>query len=297
VNTSSTQSPPAFLLEAALLIEERLDQWLGEANLPPHLYEAAHYAVVNGGKRVRPALTLFCTEAVGGSMEQSLRAAIAVECIHCFSLVHDDLPAIDDDELRRGKPTLHIHAGEAMALLAGDLLLPLAFTQLYEGNYKPEQQVQLMKELAQATREMVVGQVYDTLGGFDPALSPNDCLELIHKNKTGSLIRCACVMGGICGNASEKQQNAITEFGEIAGLMFQIVDDLIDYQGATAHVGKTTGKDAEAGKMTYPGTIGVEASKDAVLSLHAQANDALTMLGEQGETLRSFNLWMAHRTR
>ena len=297
MNTSSTQTPPTFLLEAALRIEESLDTWLGEVDLPSHLYDAAHYAVVNGGKRVRPALTLFCAEAAGGTMEQAMSAAIAVECIHCFSLVHDDLPAIDDDALRRGKPTLHIHAGEAMAVLAGDLLLPLAFTQIYEGTYSPEQQVELMKELALATRDMVIGQVYDTLGGLDSSLSPTECLELIHKNKTGSLIQCACVMGGICGNATAKQQNTITEFGEIAGLMFQIVDDLIDYQGDTAHVGKTTGKDAGAGKTTYPGTIGVEASKAAVFELQTRADAILQSLGEQGETLRSFNLWMAHRTR
>ena len=297
MSTPSTETPPAFLLEAANSIEDHLDVWLKHAILPPRLYEAAHYAVVNGGKRVRPALTLFCAEAAGGTRQQAMSAAIAVESIHCFSLVHDDLPAIDDDDLRRGKPTLHIHAGEAMAVLAGDLLLPLAFSQLSEGQYQPDQQVQLMNELAQATQDMVIGQVYDTLGGLPTELTPEECLETIHKNKTGSLITCACIMGGICGNASPQQQNAIAQFGEAVGLMFQIVDDLIDYQGVTAHVGKTTRKDATAGKTTYPGTIGVEASKAAVLQLQTQADDALEILGKQGETLRSFNLWMAHRTR
>jgi len=297
VNHSSIETPPEALLEAATVIEAHLDERLQESTLPPNLYKAAHYAVVNGGKRVRPALTLLCAQAVGGTQEEAMSAAIAVEFIHCFSLVHDDLPAIDDDDLRRGKPTLHIHAGEAMAVLAGDLLLPLAFQQLALGNYKTEQQVALMNELALATRDMVVGQVYDTLGGMPTHLSPIDGLEVIHRNKTGALIKCACVMGGICGNASTEMQHAIQQFGDATGLMFQIVDDLIDLHGAVEHVGKATGKDANAGKTTYPGIIGVEPSKDAVLTLQTQANDALSVLGEQGETLRSFNLWMAHRTR
>ena len=293
----STESPPTPLVESANVIETHLDSSLQSSTLPAHVYEAAHYAVVNGGKRVRPALTLLCAQAVGGTQEQAMAAAIAVEFIHCFSLVHDDLPAIDDDELRRGKPTLHIHVGEAMAVLAGDLLLPLAFMQLSSGNYTPTQQVNLMNELAKATRDMVVGQVYDTLGGLPTELTAKEGIEKIHHNKTGALIKCACAMGGICGNATPDAQQVIEQFGEACGLMFQIVDDLIDLQGETEHVGKATGKDAVAGKMTYPSTIGVEASKEAILNLQSQADAALTPLGEHAETLRSFNLWMAHRTR
>jgi geranylgeranyl pyrophosphate synthase len=294
---SSTETPPKALQEAAKVIETNLDKSLQASNLPPNLYEAAHYAVVNGGKRVRPALTLLCAQAVGGTQEQAMAAAIAVEFIHCFSLVHDDLPAIDNDDLRRGKPTLHIHVGEAMAVLAGDLLLPLAFQQLSCGKYEPQQQVLLMNELAEATRDMVVGQVYDTLGGLPDKLSQKDGIEIIHRNKTGALFKCACVMGSICGGAEPKTHHAIEQFGKANGLMFQIVDDLIDLHGVAEHVGKATRKDADAGKSTYPGIIGVEESKDAVSQLQAQADEALTVLGEQGETLRSFNLWMAHRTR
>ncbi|MBC8309732.1 MAG: polyprenyl synthetase family protein [Phycisphaerales bacterium] len=293
----STDTPPKTLKDAAKVIETNLDKSLQASALPPHIYEAAQYAVVNGGKRVRPALTLLCAQAVGGTQDQAMAAAIAVEFIHCFSLVHDDLPAIDNDDLRRGKPTLHIHAGEAMAVLAGDLLLPLAFQELSRGNYVPNQQVLLMDELAQATRDMVVGQVYDTLGGIPEELSEQDALEVIHRNKTGALFKCACVMGSICGQANPKMHHAIEQFGIATGLMFQIVDDLIDLNGVAEHVGKATGKDAEAGKTTYPGLIGVEASIEAVSMLKDQADDALSVLGEQGETLRSFNLWMAHRTR
>ncbi|MBT4530968.1 MAG: polyprenyl synthetase family protein [Phycisphaerae bacterium] len=293
----SAEIPPTALNEAAALIESKLEERLNSFDLPPHLYEAAKYAVVNGGKRVRPALTLLCAEAVGGSRESAISAAVAVEFIHCFSLVHDDLPAIDDDDLRRGKPTLHIHAGEAMAVLAGDLLLPLAFEVLSDGQYGYSQQVRLMNSLAYATRKMVVGQVYDTLGGLPKHFSEEEGLQEIHRNKTGALITCACVMGSICGGASAKSQLAIATFGEATGLMFQIVDDLIDLYGASEHVGKATGKDAPAGKTTYPGTIGVEESIEAVKQLKIQAELALAPLGKQAETLRLFNLWMAHRTR
>ncbi len=293
----SIQIPPKELQEAISAIESNLDKQLLESTLPDNLYKATHYAVVNGGKRVRPALTLLCAEAVGGNSEKAMSAAIAVEFIHCFSLVHDDLPSIDNDELRRGKPTLHIHAGEAMAVLAGDLLLPLAFQQLTKGDYNKDQQVSLTHELASATRDMVVGQVYDTLGGLPSHISLKDGLKLIHQNKTGSLITCACIMGAICGNASPEHLRAIKKFGQATGLMFQIVDDLIDLQGEEDHVGKATGKDAKAGKTTYPGIIGVEGSKETVSHLKNQADDALSILGTAGEILRSFNLWMTHRTR
>jgi geranylgeranyl diphosphate synthase type II len=293
----SIETPPTALQESVELIEPLLQKRLESFDLPANLYDAASYAVVNGGKRVRPALTLMCCEVVGGSRDLAIDAAIAVEFIHCFSLVHDDLPSIDNDELRRGKPTLHIHAGEAMAVLAGDLLLPLAFELLSNGQYTATQQSKLVRTLASATRKMVAGQVYDTLGGLPEHLSAEDGLKEIHENKTGALISCACTLGGICGKASDAHLKAIQEFGETTGLMFQIVDDLIDLQGESEHVGKATGKDADAGKKTYPGTIGVEESLCAVQSLQKRAEEALSPLGNDAETLRLFNLWMAHRTR
>jgi geranylgeranyl diphosphate synthase type II len=297
VPDTSIQHPPLEITETAALIEQELQSQLGQLQLPEHLADATTYAVMNGGKRVRPTLTLLCCEAVGGSRQDAIAAAIAVEYVHCFSLVHDDLPAIDNDELRRGKPTLHIHAGEAMAVLAGDLLLPLSFSQLTGANYPPEQQVRLTELLATATRDMVVGQVYDTLGGLPKELDDRTCIEEIHRNKTGALIRCACQMGAICGGASTKAYDAIDAFGEATGLMFQIVDDLIDLHGCEDHVGKATGKDARDGKVTYPGTIGVEASKRVVKELHDKAESALEVLGDTAETLCSFNVWLAHRTR
>jgi geranylgeranyl diphosphate synthase type II len=297
VTNLSFQNPPPELLEIAPIIESELASRLDELQLPSNLTESAKYAVMNGGKRVRPALTLLCCESVGGTREQALPAAIAVELIHCFSLVHDDLPAIDNDDIRRGKPTLHIKSGEAMALLAGDLLLPVAFSQLITDEYHSEQQAELTKLLAKATRDMVIGQVYDTLGGLPEHLSAKHQLEEIHRNKTGALIQCACEMGAICGDASLTEKDAISTFGKTNGLMFQIVDDLIDLHGCPFHVGKATGKDEEAGKTTYPGILGAEASKQAVEELQKQAETALSTLGSNAETLLSFNLWMAHRTR
>ena len=293
----SIQNPPNELLEVAKVVENEHDAQLALLQLPDHLAGATTYAVVNGGKRVRPALTLLCCEAVGSSRQEALAAAIAVEFVHCFSLVHDDLPAIDNDDLRRGKPTLHIHVGEAMALLAGDLLLPLAFSQLTNSKYPPEQQVKLTQLLAAATRDMVIGQVYDTLGGLPDGHEENSFLEEIHRKKTGALIRCACQMGAICGDATDEAYDAIDAFGQATGLMFQIVDDLIDLHGSEGHVGKATGKDAQAGKKTYPGTIGVEASRMVVRELQDKAESAIAVLGDTAETLRSFNVWMAHRTR
>jgi geranylgeranyl diphosphate synthase type II len=297
VTNISSPNPPSALLRTAKIIELELEERLKELNLPNHLAEAATYAVVNGGKRIRPILTLLCCEAVGGLREQAMPAAIAVEYIHCFSLVHDDLPSIDNDELRRGKPTLHIKYGEAMAILAGDLLLPLAFSQLTDGNYIPEQQSKLSQLLAKATRDMVIGQVYDTLGGLPENLNEQESIEAIHQNKTGSLIRCACQMGAICGGATESQYEAIDNYGNTIGLMYQIVDDLIDLHGSPDHVGKATGKDAISGKTTYPGTIGVKKSEQTVQELHKHAENSLIQLGKSAETLSSFNVWMAHRTR
>ena len=293
----TTETPPKEVVNAALFVEPELIKRIITAELPKNLQDAALYAVSGGGKRVRPALTLLCCEAVGGTWDEAVAAAVAVEYIHCFSLVHDDLPCIDDDNLRRGKPTLHIHTNEAMAVLAGDLLLPLAMQQISNGTLEPTLEAQLCHTLSKATVEMVRGQVYDTLGGLPEHLNDLEGLESIHRNKTGSLIRGACKMGALCGNATDDQLQAIDSFGNCIGLMFQIVDDLIDLQSPAHHVGKATGKDAAAGKTTYPGVLGVENSKEAIEKLKKQAKNALKTLGKAGKTLQTFNVWMACRTR
>ena len=297
MNPQTVETPPDEVVNAGLVVEPELIQRINDAQLPKNLQDAALYAVSGGGKRVRPALTLLCCEAVGGSWDDAMAAAVAVEYIHCFSLVHDDLPCIDDDDLRRGKPTLHIHTNEAMAILAGDLLLPLAIKQISDGSLPPNLEAQLCHTLSKATVDMVGGQVYDTLGGLPEHLDDLEGLESIHRNKTGALIHGACKMGALCGNATEDQLQAVDTFGHSIGLMFQIVDDLIDLHSPSHHVGKATGKDAAAGKTTYPGVLGVEKSKEAIEKLKKRAKTALETLGKAGKTLQTFNVWMACRTR
>ncbi len=294
---TSTSEPPQFVIDLIPSIEDALKSQILSFNLPDDLEEATLYAVMNGGKRVRPALTFLCAEAVGGSVDFAMQAAVAVEFIHCFSLIHDDLPALDNDHLRRGQPTLHIKTNEAMAILAGDNLLTLAFLQLAQSSFDDETKMMMSRELAEATKNMVVGQVYDTLGNLPSTVSPIEQVKLVHENKTGALIRCACVFGGMCNAHDKSAVVAIASYGTHIGLMFQIVDDLIDLHGCEEHVGKATRKDSEQGKLTYPSAVGVEESKNIIEHLKNEAEHALEPLGASADCLRSFNLWLAQRTR
>ncbi len=288
---------PAVLLTITAEIEDDLARRIESVDGPDALREGLSYAVLGGGKRLRPALTLLSCEAAGGRRDDARSAAAALELIHAFSLVHDDLPAMDDDALRRGRPTLHVHAGEAMAILAGDMLMSLAFEWIAEGSTSPESTSRLVGELATATGCMIAGQVYDTLGGFPPRLSAAEKLQLVHRNKTEALIRAACAMGAICGGAALPAYNAICDYGEAVGLMFQIVDDLLDVTQTAAHIGKATGKDSPAGKLTFPGVHGAEASKREVERLRGDAHRALEPLGPPAATLLELCDYMAVRTR
>lgn len=248
------------------------------AALPDNLRDAVKYAVLGPGKRLRPALTILCCEALGGSRQAALPSASAMELIHCFSLVHDDLPAMDDDDVRRGRATLHIHAGEAMAILAGDACVSLAFEWLTEDPATNSPSA-LVRELARATTAMIAGQVYDTLGGFDPQLDERQRLNLTHESKTAALMITACRMGAMCANAADRQLDAITAYGHAVGLMFQVVDDILDVTQSAEHVGKAVGKDDAAGKLTFPGLLGIEASNREVQRLCSEARAAVTSLG------------------
>ena len=287
------------LAPLAAEVERDLDRRLAAANLPENLREAVRYSALNGGKRLRPALTLLCCDAVGDDHHKVLPAAGAIELIHCFSLVHDDLPAMDDDDMRRGRPTLHIHAGEAMAILAGDVMVSLAFEFLSQAALEPDRRVAMMNELAQATTAMIAGQVYDTLGGFPKSVmnSELDRLHLIHRNKSGALLRAACRMGGIGGGANAAQLEALTRYGEAMGLMFQIVDDVLDVTQSAEHIGKATGKDQSAGKLTFPGLLGVEGSRKEIARLRKAAQDAITILGPRAKPLHDLCETMAVRTK
>ena len=263
---------------------------------PRELDDAIRYAVLGSGKRLRPILVLLATEAVGGRLADALPPAVGIEMIHCFSLVHDDLPAMDDDELRRGRPTLHRHAGEAMAILAGDAMNTLAF-EVVANRLSDDVAGPVGRELATATGDMIAGQVLDTLGGFEEGLTDHQRLVTVHRHKTAALFRASCRMGAICGKADPDQLAALTRYGEAIGLMFQAVDDLLDVTQTTEHLGKAVDKDAAQGKLTYPEVLGVETTRSEIQRLHTAANEALAPFGGRGDALRDLCAYLAVRTR
>ncbi len=299
---SNTVSQPhtsdlAAVAQPALAVERYMARFLEERRLTTNLHAAICYALLGSGKRLRPTLVIRACEAVGGQAEQALAAAAAIEMVHCFSLVHDDLPAMDDDDLRRGRPTLHKHAGEAMAILAGDAMLGLSF-ELIATRMRPDGLAnKIMAELAIATNQMIVGQVYDTLTESEPDSDPAQTLATIHRHKTGALIRCSGRMGALCGRASELQMRAITEYAEAIGLMFQIVDDLLDVTQTTEQLGKAANKDRDKGKLTYPGLLGIEPSRVEVTRLRDKAHLALVPLGDPAEPLHELCDYLAVRQR
>jgi geranylgeranyl pyrophosphate synthase len=289
------------LILAASAVDAFLLGFVARAVEPAILTEAVRYALLGGGKRLRPALAWASAEAVGADAVRSVPAGAAVELVHAFSLVHDDLPAMDDDDLRRGKPTVHKAFDEATAILAGDALQTHAFGVLDEpapGHARPDAavRVRLVAELVRGTTGMIAGQVYDTLGGFAGALGERERLELVHRNKTGALIAAACRMGAIAGGAGERELAAVSAFADAVGLQFQAVDDLIDVEQPAEVAGKRTGKDAQAGKLTYPGLLGVEATRRIVAELGERARAALEPLGPAADGLRGLAARMEART-
>lgn len=294
-----TDAPPASMSEPVGVIERFMAEYLDGLGLPANLDAATRYALFGPGKRARPALVVHCCRALGAPTESALPAAASVEMVHAFSLVHDDLPALDNDELRRGRPTTHIAHGEAMALLVGDLLNTLAFQVIAERVPEAATASALLAEIAAGTTAMIAGQVYDTLGGFAPGLTEAQKLELVHRNKTGALIRASCRMGALsagprCTSASLE---ALTTYGEAIGLMFQIVDDLLDVEQTASHTGKATGKDAALGKLTYPGVMGVEASRREIARLRDVALGSLKEFGAGAGPLVELCEYLAVRTR
>lgn len=296
--TDATDASDAELVERidrslGVFLDERLDAH----KLPASLVGAIRYAVFGGGKRVRPVLCLRACAAVGGGVERALPGACAIELIHTFSLVHDDLPAMDDDDLRRGRPTLHRHTSEAMAVLAGDAMTALAFELIAERVVDAAVARALTAELAGATNAMIAGQVYDTMGGQPDELSDLDRLRLTHRNKTGALLRASVRMGAIAGGASEGQVAALTGYADAIGLMFQAVDDLLDVTQTADKMGKATGKDAGQGKLTYPGLLGVDATRGEIERLRGEALAALDGFDGGADPLRAMAEKLANRQR
>lgn len=273
------QTPIAQVIKT---IDVQIEQFIKSKEFPSNLHDAMKYAILGGGKRLRPALAWYSSIACGGTGEDSIVAGVAVELIHAFSLVHDDLPALDNDDLRRGRATLHIHTNEPMAILAGDAMLSLAYESVLE-HENDQIAHQLAIELAQGTRSMIIGQVYDTLGGFDEHISSEEQLKLIHMNKTGALLSVSCRMGAICSGANSQQLELITRYAQAIGLQFQIVDDLLDIEGESHHIGKAVGKDQAAGKLTYPGIMGTKRSRQIVDDLGQRAEHALQELSLNSE--------------
>lgn len=260
------------------LVEQALSQWVS-ADAPAGLGEAMRYAVLDGGKRLRPLLVLGACEAAGGLGAASLRAACAVELIHAYSLVHDDMPCMDNDVLRRGKPTVHVQFGEALALLAGDALQALAFELLTpgDGSVPPAMQADLCRLLAGAAggNGMAGGQAIDLASVGKPLSEPE--LRAMHTLKTGRLLQASVMMGAACAQKPlpPAAQAALAEYGAAIGLAFQVVDDILDVTADSAVLGKTAGKDAASDKPTYVSIMGLERSQALADELLSQAQRAL----------------------
>ena len=271
-------------------MEDVLARTLPAAEIvPPRLHAAMRYATLGGGKRVRPLLVFAAGEVAGAHVDRLEIAAAAVEMIHAYSLVHDDLPCMDDDVLRRGKPTVHVAFDEATALLVGDSLQSLAFQLLaqYPLAQDAHKQLEMVTLLAVAagSRGMAGGQAID-LASVGKTLSLPE-LELMHIHKTGALIRVAVMLGALCGELSEIKMAKLDHFAKCIGLAFQVVDDVLDAQASTATLGKTAGKDAEQNKPTYVSVLGVTEAKRLAESLRHDAQAALLEFGDKAQRLRA----------
>ena len=271
-------------------VERALSAWV-PADAPAGLGDAMRYAVLDGGKRLRPLLVLAASESVQGKPRAALRAACAVELIHAYSLVHDDMPCMDNDVLRRGKPTVHVQFGEARALLAGDALQALAFELLTpEGaDVPPAMQAELCRLLARAAgaQGMAGGQAIDLASVGKPLIETE--LRSMHERKTGALLQASVRMGAACGSAvTPAARAALDDFGAVIGLAFQVVDDILDVTADSAELGKTAGKDAAADKPTYVSLLGLPAAQALADALCSQAHAALEASGLPGvERLRA----------
>lgn len=284
-----------FLAWCQQRCEHQLASLLDAQHLPsPGLRAAASYSLLAGGKRVRPALVYAAAEACGEINNSADYFACAVEAIHCYSLIHDDLPAMDDDDLRRGKPTNHIVHGEAMAILAGDLLQSLAFEWLGLAPEAPATRlVAAQRVLAHAAGLMVSGQALD----IEAANTQQQLqqLEIMHLNKTGALITASLLLGGIAVDANSTQLNALEDYGKAIGLAFQVKDDILDVEADTATLGKQQGKDKEHNKPTYVSLLGLERAKALATELHSKALQALAAFDAKATHLRQLADYIVHR--
>ncbi|WP_222564948.1 polyprenyl synthetase family protein [Novilysobacter antarcticus] len=290
--------------------ETRLAQWRERIDLalaaalpsadsgPGRLHAAMHHAALLGGKRMRPLLVYAAGDLCGADPTALDAPAVAIELVHAYSLVHDDLPAMDDDDLRRNKPTVHIAFDEATAILAGDALQTQAFSVLADAPVSDAVRVALMRTLAHATGStgMCGGQALDLAATGNGATIGIDALEHLHALKTGALIRAAVRMGALCANASEGDLARLDAYADALGLAFQVRDDILDVEGDSDTLGKTAGKDAAQDKATFPALLGMEASQARLQELAARMNDALAPFGERAGLLAALGRQAVERS-
>ena len=272
-----------YLVSRQKLIERALDRYLPKANTKPAtLHRAMRYSLFAGGKRLRPILCLAAAEACGGKIGNAIPLACALECIHTYSLVHDDLPSMDDDDFRRGRPTCHKIFGDGIAILAGDALLTIAFEIVSDA--KPTSRYDtsiLLREIAVAagSQKLIAGQVADLEA--EGKNVKRDQLQFIHENKTAAILKSSLRLGAMSANADARKLSAITRFGQRLGLAFQIIDDILDVTQTSEILGKSAGKDVAAKKATYPAVIGLEKSRTEARRLTRQAHNALSVFSNR----------------
>ena len=287
----------AYLRSRQKEIDRVLDRYLPKASTKPAtLHKAMRYSLFAGGKRLRPILCLAAAEACGGKIKNALPLACALECIHTYSLVHDDLPSMDNDDFRRGRPTCHKVFGDGIAVLAGDALLTIAFEIV--SSAKPTSRYDmsiLLRELAVAagSQKLIAGQVADLEGEGQKIDMAG--LRYIHENKTAAILTTSVRLGAMSANATAKELAAMTKFGRALGLAFQVIDDILDVTQTSEKLGKSAGKDVAAQKATYPAIIGLEKSRAEAKCLTKQAHSALSTFGAKGDTLHALANYLLER--
>jgi geranylgeranyl diphosphate synthase, type II len=286
-----------YLSSRQALVDKALDRYLPKENQKPAtIHKAMRYSLFAGGKRLRPILCLAAAEACGGAVGHAMPLACAVECIHTYSLIHDDLPCMDNDDFRRGQPTCHKVFGDGIAVLAGDALLTVAFEILGQAKGWPRYRMRaLVNELAVAAGShwLIAGQVIDLESEGKPI--GGDELRFIHEAKTSALLTASIRLGAMSANANEKKLTQLTAFGKALGLAFQIIDDILDVTQTSEKLGKSAGKDAKAQKATYPAVFGLEKSRDEAHSLTNAALAAIKPFGEKGAMLKSLADYLLER--
>jgi geranylgeranyl diphosphate synthase, type II len=286
-----------YLLTRRRTIDHALDRFLPKENVAPAtIHKAMRYSLFAGGKRLRPILCLAAAEACGGKALGAIPLACAMECIHTYSLVHDDLPSMDNDDFRRGRATCHKVFGDGIAILAGDALLTIAFE--IAARARPARRystADILREIAAAagSRKLIAGQVADLEAEGKKAT--REQLRYIHENKTAAMIETSVRLGAMSANAEAKKLRAITRFGRALGLAFQVIDDILDVTQTSEKLGKSAGKDAAARKATYPAVIGLDASRTEARRLTNSAQGALAIFGKEAEPLREIANYLLAR--